>query len=1084
MKKILLSLFVLFLGIVSYGQYPLIQNLASDSTLIRLGPSYNGGIKGGLINMTVTDTSAANLLRIRQYPGSQIYTTNDGYFWIRNKQATGWIQLGGGSLPSGSFWRIGGNGFPVGISPYPTLGTLAPWGGSVGFMTSSVVNLVLPDGGILRSASSFNKCLTFDTVTKLMYYTDCGSGGASVNIYNSDGTLIGNRVLNGSLYNITFDSLSNYLVNAKRLNLQTDATLLGRMLLRNNTMKVDTGEVITRNGDTLSIPTYDGSYQAMHPDVYYNPNGWNGYKYWMAFTPYPNGNDDYENPSIVVSNDNVTWVVPPGVTNPLVPFPGGSGYNADPDILEGQDDSLHIFYINNETDVFVISSANGVAWTTPIKVIDQSVQTILSPSVILDSGFYKMYYVDAAESPNLIKYRTASVPTGPWSSPITCTFSAIPAGQDLWHMNITKTHDEYHVVVTTSASGSFNNNFLHFATSNNGQNFAITGNPILSPSATSAWDDARIYRSALVYVDKGDESYYNLYYTGVNSGGEWHTGLTKLKLSQYVRNISTAPYEINFAGANGVSRATLDSMNKFTVRRGVVSPTGFYPGYESKTDSTYEKIGMGMFETGVGSNPYIIGDYSTAQSNVHNTGWLSRRNGTLDMSMLLSNAGNFGGTAGAVDGGFFAVGNLGTGQFLMGVNKSRELFLGNTAALSRVRLSYVRSSYVLDSFGVNTLTPARVFHSNGTARFTALGTASADTTNNKPLAINSSGDVIPMTYWPGSGGGGGSPGGSDTYGQFNDAGSFGGDAGFTYNKTTDALTIGGNISAGAVYNIGSSQVIKLPGGALSSIYGDAGSVSSIYTTVVGGGAGGSGISGNFTTAVGSSAIGANGSSGVHNTAVGVQSLFANTAGAYGTAVGSGALALNTTSSGSTAIGYGALYSQNGGSNIGIGYQAGDNITSGARNIIIGYDIDAPTASTSDFSSLGNLFFMNGGFGTGTTIGAGNVGIAVAAPGDRLSIDGNLSLVTAGNKIKIATGSNSSAGTATLSSGTVTISTTAVTSSSLIFVVYDTPSGTLASGLSAPVGSIVNATSFVINSLTTAGVVNTLDGSTVRWWLIN
>ena len=38
------------------------------------------------------------------------------------------------------------------------------------------------------------------------------------------------------------------------------------------------------------------------------------------------------------------------------------------------------------------------------------------------------------------------------------------------------------------------------------------------------------------------------------------------------------------------------------------------------------------------------------------------------------------------------------------------------------------------------------------------------------------------------------PGGSDTYVQFNDGGStFGGDSGLTYNKTTDVLTVGGGI---------------------------------------------------------------------------------------------------------------------------------------------------------------------------------------------------------------------------------------------------------------------------------------------------
>ena len=50
------------------------------------------------------------------------------------------------------------------------------------------------------------------------------------------------------------------------------------------------------------------------------------------------------------------------------------------------------------------------------------------------------------------------------------------------------------------------------------------------------------------------------------------------------------------------------------------------------------------------------------------------------------------------------------------------------------------------------------------------------------------------TYGTVTGGGGGSPGGSDTYVQFNDSGSFGGDSGLTYNKTTDSLTIAGDLA--------------------------------------------------------------------------------------------------------------------------------------------------------------------------------------------------------------------------------------------------------------------------------------------------
>ncbi len=61
-----------------------------------------------------------------------------------------------------------------------------------------------------------------------------------------------------------------------------------------------------------------------------------------------------------------------------------------------------------------------------------------------------------------------------------------------------------------------------------------------------------------------------------------------------------------------------------------------------------------------------------------------------------------------------------------------------------------------------------------------------------------------------TGGAGASPGGLDTYVQFNDGGStFGGDAGLTYNKTTDVLSIigGVNVATGGDYKINSTSVL-------------------------------------------------------------------------------------------------------------------------------------------------------------------------------------------------------------------------------------------------------------------------------------
>ena len=67
--------------------------------------------------------------------------------------------------------------------------------------------------------------------------------------------------------------------------------------------------VIKFNGNPITtIPQYN-SQGVLHPDVVYFPNGQDGYKYWMVHTPYTNPTQGKENPSIVRSNDGVTWTI-------------------------------------------------------------------------------------------------------------------------------------------------------------------------------------------------------------------------------------------------------------------------------------------------------------------------------------------------------------------------------------------------------------------------------------------------------------------------------------------------------------------------------------------------------------------------------------------------------------------------------------------------------------------------------------------------------------------------------------------------------------------------------------------------------
>ena len=56
--------------------------------------------------------------------------------------------------------------------------------------------------------------------------------------------------------------------------------------------------------------------------------------------------------------------------------------------------------------------------------------------------------------------------------------------------------------------------------------------------------------------------------------------------------------------------------------------------------------------------------------------------------------------------------------------------------------------------------------------------------------------VLGRLNWEADAGGSATPGGSDTQVQFNDASTFGGDSGMTYNKTTDVLTLAGGLTMG------------------------------------------------------------------------------------------------------------------------------------------------------------------------------------------------------------------------------------------------------------------------------------------------
>lgn len=874
MRKLLILIFLFFYINYGFSQtgYPQIQFVANgDSTI---GTTNAWKVRAGLINAIYTDTTAANLTRIKQYPSAVIYTSTLNSLWYRNSTATKWELLSssgvstvnptwqhtlieGSDLTTNNNVHANGFGFLIdsleyfrlyGDGVYSSIPIFEMDGiNGAAKMGGTNTNIFVKENGaelyMENSGSSFfkiadygsgnktNYALTLtntanalvgwqkvllpsDTVSMLSGYTRVqrflDSLSAHTTRFNgvtsslatklniSDTANIRPRLyagtnvtITGTYPNLTIASIgggvsdtSTFIVDTtytpaitvinsdsaivRSNRLRTDGYISNPSTsdstnewnieynTRNSLVKLDTGKIITNNSvDSLVIPTYEGSGQAIHPDVYYNSKGWNGYKYWMAFTPYANGVDTVENPSIVVSHDGVTWVVPPGVTNPLVPRPTGLGalnYNADPDIIEGYDGKLYLFYIDGTTDVWVISSVDGVTWTTPVKIIDMSVQTIISPSVILDGGVYRMYYVDAAENPNILKYRTAATPTGTWSAPITCSVSPIPSGKDIWHINISKEKDEYHLIVTTALSGSHTNNNLHFATSNNGVDFAMTSSPIMIPSATTnKWDNSRIYRSSLIKVDEGHGWYYKLFYSASNTVGAWSTGVTKLWPSKHIRNIAAKDDRAVIAAENGTALVHIDSLKRVGINNANPTEQLHVSGNILVNDAVIKIDG-----TASTNNPYIM-SYVTTPNNFRNGGWQHYRNGVLQWIMAFSNSGEFGGTSGGDSGKFWG---LYDGAWKLGFNQSGDLYLGPSSSAYGVKLSTNGTNYFNKEVGIKTLSPTHELDVTGTIRVsdTIYGSGNVNLQNlpsgkkEKQIYIDNFGNLFQADTVSGSGG--------------------------------------------------------------------------------------------------------------------------------------------------------------------------------------------------------------------------------------------------------------------------------------------------------------------------------------------
>ena len=304
-----------------------------------------------------------------------------------------------------------------------------------------------------------------------------------------------------------------------------------RSLIPAQPVDVDVNEAVAVIGmDQVALTTYaGGENDIVHPSLLFFDDGWNGWRYWMAYTPYNGADAQLENPSIAVSNDGTTWTTPAGLTNPVEASPAGAGYNADPCLCMAPDGRtmLLVFKVNDATRQLVLrTSTDGVTWTPKVVLLDNAYEDV-SPAVLWDKDRYRMwtivYDVGVTGGTNTLYVREATNPAGPWSAPVACTVLGLVAGCKLWHMDVKRVGQQFHMVMASDPGSSTLGENLLFAKSNDGLTWQFARAALM---ATGANPNNGFYKAGILPKVTHDGVSYDMWYSSSTTYSMFKTTIT------------------------------------------------------------------------------------------------------------------------------------------------------------------------------------------------------------------------------------------------------------------------------------------------------------------------------------------------------------------------------------------------------------------------------------------------------------------------------------------------------------------------------------------------------------------------------
>ena len=292
--------------------------------------------------------------------------------------------------------------------------------------------------------------------------------------------------------------------------------------------------------------TFEGSRETVHPDYVRTPDDWGAYALHLALTPYPNGANAMENPSLYVSRSGFRWFPQAGITNPVV-IPDGGGYLSDPDLVYVPNlRELWMYYrkVDSKNRVLLVRSSNGSQWGDAVEVASAPNHTLVSPAIVRrDSKTWLLYSVNGgalgcADVSASVELRRSTDGIH-WGKPVATTIAA-PGVLMPWHMEVQwiPSQNQYWALYPAKMPFSCATQALFLATSADGVTWKSYPSPVIK---TGDFPDLRdiVYRSTFEYDETTDE--VRFWFSGANLNGafyDWRTVVQRQNRASLFAKIS------------------------------------------------------------------------------------------------------------------------------------------------------------------------------------------------------------------------------------------------------------------------------------------------------------------------------------------------------------------------------------------------------------------------------------------------------------------------------------------------------------------------------------------------------------------